>query len=138
MMETVLAIDPGRDKCGIAVLTAEGTVLYQEVIPAGRLVDAAMRLIAAHDPTTIIMGSGTTSTAAKRRIEEAGGRDVVLVDEYRTTDEARRAYWKKYPPRAWRRFVPRGMLLPPEPVDDFAAIILAQRFLVARACHSSN
>ena len=137
MMETVLAIDPGRDKCGIAVLTAEGTVLYQEVIPAGLLVDAAMRLIAAHDPT-IIMGSGTTSTAAKRRIEEAGGRDVVLVDEYRTTDEARRAYWKKYPPRGWRRFVPRGMLLPPEPVDDFAAIILAQRFLAARACHSSN
>ena len=137
MMETVLAIDPGRDKCGIAVLTAEETVLYQEVIPAERLVDAAMRLVAAHDPT-IIMGSGTTSAAAKRRIEEAGGGDVVLVDEYRTTDEARSAYWKKYPPRGWRRFVPRGMLLPPEPVDDFAAIILAQRFLAARACHSSN
>lgn len=137
MMGAVLAIDPGRDKCGIAVLTAEGTVLYQEVIPAERLVDAAMRLVAAHDPT-IIMGSGTTSAAAKRRIEEAGGGDVVLVDEYRTTDEARRAYWKKYPPRGWRRFVPRGMLLPPEPVDDFAAVILAQRFLAARACHSSN
>ena len=137
MMGAVLAIDPGRDKCGIAVLTAEGTVLYQEVIPAERLVDAAMRLVAAHDPT-IIMGSGTTSAAAKRRIEEAGSGDVVLVDEYRTTDEARSAYWKKYPPRGWRRFVPRGMLLPPEPVDDFAAVILAQRFLAARACHSSN
>ena len=137
MMGAVLAIDPGRDKCGIAVLTAEGTVLYQEVNPAERLVDAAMRLVAAHDPT-IIMGSGTTSAAAKRRIEEAGGGDVVLVDEYRTTDEARSAYWKKYPPRGWRRFVPRGMLLPPEPVDDIAAVILAQRFLAARACHSSN
>ena len=88
MSGAVLAVDPGREKCGVAVLAADGTVLLQEVVPTAQ-----------------------------------------LVDEYRTTDEAKAAYWTAHPPRGWRRLIPRGMLVPPVPVDDFVAVILAQRYL---------
>ena len=33
------------------------------------------------------------------------------------------------PPRGWRRLLPVSMQMPPEPYDDYVAVILAQRFL---------
>ena len=120
MSGAVLAVDPGREKCGVAVLAADGTVLLQEVVPTAQLAATAARLIHTYAPT-VIMGNGTTSAAARARIEELGT-EVTL-------DTAKAAYWTAHPPRGWRRLMPRGMLVPPVPVDDFVAVILAQRYL---------
>ncbi len=130
MSRPVLAIDPGREKCGVAVLASDGRVLVQRVVTTAELDAAVGALIRAYEPN-VIMGNGTTSADAKKRVE-ALGVSVTLVDEYRTTDAAKCAYWEAHPPRGWRRFVPRGMLVPPVPVDDFVAVILAQRFLEKR------
>ena len=130
MSRPVLAIDPGREKCGVAVLASDGRVLVQRVVTTAALEAAVGTLIRAYEPN-VIMGNGTTSADAKKRVE-ALGVPVTLVDEYRTTDAAKCAYWKAHPPRGWRRLVPRGMLVPPVPVDDFVAVILAQRFLEKR------
>ena len=130
MSRPVLAIDPGREKCGVAVLASDGRVLVQEVVATAALDAAVGALIRAYEPN-VIMGNGTTSADAKKRVE-ALGVSVTLVDEYRTTDAAKCAYWEAHPPRGWRRFMPRGMLVPPVPVDDFVAVILAQRFLEKR------
>ena len=130
MSRSVLAIDPGREKCGVAVLASDGRVLVQRVVTTAELDAAVGALIRAYEPT-VIMGNGTTSADAKKRVE-ALGVPVLLVDEYRTTDAAKCAYWEAHPPRGWRRLMPRGMLVPPVPVDDFVAVILAQRFLEKR------
>ena len=127
MSRSVLAIDPGREKCGVAVLASDGRVLVQRVVTTAELDAAVGALIRAYEPT-VIMGNGTTSADAKKRVE-ALGVPVTLVDEYRTTDAAKALYWEVHPPRGWRRLVPHGMLVPPVPVDDFVAVILAQRFL---------
>ena len=130
MSRLVLAIDPGREKCGVAVLASDGEVLVQRVVMTAELDAAVGALIRAYEPN-VIMGNGTTSADAKKRVE-ALGVSVTLVDEYRTTDAAKCAYWEAHPPRGWRRLMPRGMLVPPVPVDDFVAVILAQRFLEKR------
>lgn len=130
MSRPVLAIDPGREKCGVAVLASDGRVLVQEVVATAALDAAVETLIRTYEPN-VIMGNGTTSADAKKRVE-ALGVSVTLVDEYRTTDAAKGAYWEAHPPRGWRRLMPRGMLVPPVPVDDFVAVILAQRFLEKR------
>lgn len=130
-MSTVLAIDPGRDKCGIAVLSPQGDVLLHEIVPTGALETRVSELAAEYAPR-IIMGDGTTSAATKARIEAQVGA-VTLVDEYRTTEEGRRLYWAENPPRGWRRLMPRGLLTPTVPVDDFAAVALARRFLAGTA-----
>jgi len=130
-VSTVLAIDPGRDKCGIAVLSPQGDVLLHEIVPTGALETRVSELAAEYAPR-IIMGDGTTSAAAKARIEAQVGA-VTLVDEYRTTEEGRRLYWAENPPSGWRRLMPRGLLTPTVPVDDFAAVALARRFLAGTA-----
>ena len=130
-MSTVLAIDPGRDKCGIAVLSPQGDVLLHEILPTGALETRVSEIAAEYSPR-IIIGYGTTSAAAKARIEAQFGA-VTLVDEYRTTEEGRRLYWAENPPSGWRRLMPRGLLTPTVPVDDFAAVALARRFLAGTA-----
>ena len=127
----VAAVDPGREKCGVAVVDEDGRVLEQAVVATVRLADELTARAMKFRPERILLGNGTTSRAAEETIRTAlPDIPVEIVDEYRTTDDAKVAYWKAHPPTGWRRFLPTGMQVPPEPVDDFVAVILAQRYLM--------
>lgn len=126
----VAAIDPGREKCGLAFVDGEGRVLSQDVVPTERLAEEISVRGKEFSPALVVLGNGTTSAEAEAVICAALPEiPVEVVDEYRTTDDARIAYWKAHPPTGWRRFLPTGMQVPPTPVDDFVAVILAQRYL---------
>lgn len=130
MIMAIVAIDPGRDKCGMAILSATGEILRREVVPTDKreiwLVEASER----YDLTAVVLGNGTTGKQAADAIARAlPGIKITVVDEYRTTEMARREYWRVNPPKGWRRFLPEGLLYPPEPVDDLVAVILGRRFL---------
>lgn len=128
----IMGIDPGRDKCGVAVLTAAGEIKYQRVVETAELGDVIKRLIAEHEIELFILGNGTTHKAAASLVE-ASGLQVKVVDEKHTTEEARREYWKKNPPRGWRKLLPTTMQVPPEPVDAIVAEILVRRYLINHA-----
>ena len=128
----ILAIDPGRDKCGIAVVSPEGALLLHKIIASGELVSQIICLAEQYAFSTVVLGNGTTSAATKAKLQEAlPGVKLVTVDEYKTTELARREYWKLYPPKGWRRLVPLSLQVPPCPVDDLAAYLLARRYLQA-------
>jgi hypothetical protein len=54
---------------------------------------------------------------------------IHLVDEYETSRQARGLYFAEHPPAGWRRLIPLGLQLPARPIDDYAAILIARRFL---------
>ncbi|MFV0636443.1 pre-16S rRNA-processing nuclease YqgF [Mitsuokella sp. WILCCON 0060] len=129
-METIAALDPGRDKCGFAVLDTEGSVLFQKVLETKKLEQEVRNAQKQYGFTRLIEGNGTTSKEAQARLTRAMPELIIkVVDEYRTTDMARKAYWQAKPPKGWRRFIPLGLQVPPEPVDDFVAVILATRYI---------
>ena len=129
----VAAIDPGREKCGVAIVAESGEVLEQSVVATVWLADEMAERVRRFSPERVLLGNGTTSRAAEATIREnLPDIPVEIVDEYRTTDDARRAYWKANPPTGWRRFFPTSMQVPPEPVDDYVAVLLAQRYLINR------
>jgi len=82
-----------------------------------------------------IVGRGTGHQRAVEILREAGQSRIVLADEGNSTLIARRLYWEASPPRGWRKLVPRGMLLPPVPVDDWAAVALARAYLSGASSH---
>ena len=130
MTMTVAAMDPGRDKCGIAVLSAGGDILCRKVIATERMEEELAGLVSRYAPDVLLLGNGTTSKAAEKRLRAAVPQLAIdVVDEYRTTELARKEYWKENPPTGWRRLLPMGMQTPPVPVDDFVAVILARRHL---------
>ncbi|UCH35178.1 MAG: pre-16S rRNA-processing nuclease YqgF [Armatimonadota bacterium] len=129
----ILAVDPGRDKCGIAVVSFTGDALAREVVSAEQLAARAQELARAYDITVIVVGDRTGADAALHALEAALPQvEATAVDEHRSTEEARRLYFREHPPRGWRRLMPRGLQTPPHPYDDYVAVVLAQRFLRGR------
>ena len=125
----ILAVDPGREKCGLAVMRHDGKIFYQEVVETARLSIKVSRLVREYEAEALAIGDGTTSAAAQAAIKEAVPElKLAVLDEYRTTDEAKLRYWQKNHPRGWRRLLPTTMQSPPEPVDDYVAVILAERY----------
>lgn len=132
MTSTILALDPGTDKLGLAVLAEDGEVLRQGVIPRASLVDEVQKIVKQYNPSVVVMGDGTGAESFRteliRRKLLPPGCTIILVDEYRTSEEARRKYLAQHR-KGWRRIVPIGLQTPPEPYDDYVAVILGQRYL---------
>ncbi len=129
---TILGLDPGTRKCGYALvreLGAEPIVLG--IAPLEELGSALCALLAGHAVDIVALGRGTNS-AHVAAIVTGLGLPHALVDETETTLRARGRYFRDHPPRGWKRFVPRGMLLPDRPVDDYAALLIAERYLTGK------
>ena len=129
MNDEILAIDPGREKTGIAILKNRD-VLEHKIINSEELVQIIKSLLEKYIIKTIVMGNGTSSKKKYDLLkQEFIDRDIVLINEYRTTDEARKLYFQENPPKGWKKLIPLGMQVPPVPVDDYAAIVIGRKYL---------
>jgi RNase H-fold protein (predicted Holliday junction resolvase) len=125
----VLGIDPGTRKCGYALVAEAGAApLELGIVPTERLEETLAELTGRYCVRAVALGGGTHAGFVEPLLAKLG-LPVEIVDERATTLLARRRYFAVHPPRGWRRFVPRGMLLPPRPIDDFAAVLIAERLL---------
>ncbi|MCC7231043.1 MAG: hypothetical protein IT203_11675 [Fimbriimonadaceae bacterium] len=131
----VLAIDPGTSKCGMALVRRDAEnkleILWRGISSSETL---AEKIDEAHEVspfTLIIVGGGTSSKQVVHRVREhMPSMGMLVVDEKETTLQARERYWEHHRRRGWRRLLPSTMQVPPEPVDDFVALILAERVLL--------
>ncbi len=125
----VLGIDPGTRKAGFAIVDgADGAVIERGIEPIDALLARAKILVERHEVVTIALGAGTNATALSAALAPLGV-PVRPVDERETTLRARSLYFADNPPRGWRRLIPLGMQVPPRPIDDYAAVLIARRYL---------
>lgn len=133
MTKVVVAIDPGREKCGVAVVSLAGDVVEKFIIDVGQLPQAVQYV--AEDPgysvAVYVVGDRTGTDDIVERLAGAGvpPEAIRTVDEHRSSEIGRRRYWDDNRPRGWRRLLPLGMQVPPEPYDDYVAVELAYRYL---------
>jgi RNase H-fold protein (predicted Holliday junction resolvase) len=132
-LNCILAIDPGREKNGVAVVTMEGTVFYQHVIATEQLLGAIEELLTDYKIDKIIIGNRTGSKEFINIMKKAGIQErvegIIPVDEHLSTEEARQRYWQHNPPTGLKKLIPLTMQTPSVPVDDYVAVILAERYL---------
>lgn len=126
----ILGFDPGRQKCGIAVMRSDRQVLYREVVPSEEAIAAIQSLCQQYSIDLLVMGDQTSSKTWKQQLAAVLNPSVSLamVDERYSSLEARDRYWQMYPPRGLSRLIPKGMRQPPRPVDDIVAIVLIERY----------
>lgn len=126
----LLGFDPGRDKCGLAVVQGVGNVLEAQVVASDRALDRLKTFCDRFGSTTLIIGDRTTSRQWQDRIaQQFPDLRLVRVNEHNSTLAARDRYWLMYPPRGLGRLIPQGLRLPPRPIDDIVAILLIERYL---------
>lgn len=132
----VIGVDPGRSKAGYALLDGAGAIMAAGIEPVERLPARLRELAAGRSIAAIALGGGTNARGVKAALEGLG-LPVHLVDEYETSRGARELYFADHPPRGWRRLVPIGLQLPGRPIDDYAAVLIARRFLARGAAARS-
>lgn len=130
----ILAVDPGKDKTGCAVVEEDGGLVEKKVIPTTQYEKEIAALLSEYPVRAFIMGNGTRH----RELEDRTNRllqimerpfRVVLVDEKYTTEMGEAWYWKDHPARGLARLIPKGMRTVPVPIDDYVAWIIGNIYL---------
>jgi RNase H-fold protein (predicted Holliday junction resolvase) len=126
----ILGFDPGRQKCGVAVMGLDRTLYDHAVISAETAIAELQKRCAQYPISLLVMGDQTSSKQWKAELElELKDLRIVLVDERYSTLEARDRYWQMYPPKGMMRLLPEGLRTVPCPIDDIVAILLIERYL---------
>jgi RNase H-fold protein (predicted Holliday junction resolvase) len=133
--KTVLSIDPGTTKCGMALVRRrqEGGVelLWHDVVPVDAVLVKLHEAYIVSEFHLVILGDSTGSRQVKEAIRRhLPSMGLLVIDEKDTTMQARERYWEANPRTGWRRFLPSTLQVPPVPYDDYAALVLAERVLV--------
>jgi hypothetical protein len=132
------AVDPGHLKCGLAALAPDGTVVLRQVLPPAQLPAALAGLADSGRLAWVVVGDGTRSAETLAAVRTAVAPVPVLRrDETGTSLLGRARYWREHPPKGLWRLIPTSLRLPPEPFDDWVAVILAERYLAELAAARS-
>ncbi|MEA5551523.1 pre-16S rRNA-processing nuclease YqgF [Anabaena cylindrica UHCC 0172] len=136
----ILGFDPGRDKCGVAVMGLDRQLYYHQVVPAGDAIAQIETLRQKFPISLIVMGDQTTAKKWKQRLNQelTDSLNIILIDERYSTLEARDRYWQMFPPTGLTKLLPKGLRQPPRPIDDIVAILLIERYLNRLTASSSN
>jgi len=126
----ILGFDPGKDKCGIAVMGRDKKVCYHQVVPSESAISTIQSLCKQFPIELLVMGDQTTSKSWKQKLTQSLSPfiKIVQIDERYSSLEARERYWQMYPATGLSRFIPQGMRTPRRPVDDIVAIVLIERY----------
>lgn len=127
----ILGFDPGRDKCGLAVVGLDRQLYYHQVVTADAAIATILTLQQKFPISLIVMGDQTTAKQWKQQLNEKlpDPGNIVLVDERYSSLEARDRYWQMYPPQGVYRLLPKSFRNPPRVIDDIVAILLIERYL---------
>ncbi len=146
-----LGIDPGLNKFGVAVIDADEKIIYREIqrlqdferqnfvsseFVFKALAPVLQNIFDKFDISDIALGDGTCSKifeeALKKFIlssEKLSKICVHVIDEKNTTEAARALYLKYNPPAFPMSLLPSTLVPVSEEVDDFAAAVIAIKFL---------
>jgi RNase H-fold protein (predicted Holliday junction resolvase) len=127
----ILGFDPGRHKCGLAIMGLDRVIYHHQVVPAAVALATIERLRQQFPVSTLVMGDQTTSKEWKQQLEQQLSTPlrIVLVDERYSSLEARDRYWQMYPPTGLMRLLPKSLRTIRQPIDDIVAILLIERYL---------
>ena len=128
MSKIVVAVDPGWYKSGIAVGTKD-KILEQMVVPAKDAAAIVTSLVNKYRVSTVAVGDCTCSDKIVKALNAAlpENIDIALTNEWFSTMEGRKLYFKENPPRGWRRLIPTSLQTPPRSIDDYAAVVILKR-----------
>ncbi len=126
-----LGFDPGRDKCGLAIMTDAKQVICHEIVLADNALTVISQWLREYPIQALIIGNQTTSKLWQDKLKQGLTQlvEIKTVNERNSTLEARDRYWQMFPPQGLTKLLPPGLRQPPRPIDDIVAILLVERFL---------
>ena len=127
-MSRVLAIDPGKSKCGLILAEISEKKVYKAIILKSQLLENYVRnLIAAEDISKIIIGNGTTSREIRDELYFLK-KEIITFEEKNTTYRAKARYFELFPLSRLKFLIPREIFILNKNLDAISALLILEDY----------
>ena len=127
-MSKVLAIDPGKSKCGLVLAEINEKKVYKAIILKSELLENFVRhLIAAEDISQIIIGNGTTGKEIREKLYFFK-KEIITFEEKNTTYRAKARYFELFPISGLKFLMPREVFILNKNLDAISALIILEDY----------
>ena len=127
-MAKVVAIDPGKSKCGLVLAEISEKKVYKAIILKSELLDNYLRnLITAEEIEQIIIGNGTTSREIRERLHFFK-KEIITFEEKNTTYRAKARYFELFPITGLKFLIPREIFILNKNLDAISALIILEDY----------
>jgi RNase H-fold protein (predicted Holliday junction resolvase) len=134
--EIVVAVDPGRDKCGYAVVElrsgdSETLVLSNGIATTSEIGRVVANQLAEHlSVKVVVVGDGTNSGAVVDNIKCISPNvEIRIVNERGTSEAARKLFVSRTPAEGFEKLLPRSLRSPKTAYDNVVAELIGRNFL---------
>ena len=130
-MNNLLALDPGSDKVGTAVLTFAKEEKEKTIVKKDELLDHLAEIFDNYEIEEVVIGNGTGAEAVKKMISsQYSDLKITMVAEAFTTEEAQARYLKEKPMSNYEKLLRKVVSWKvKKPLDDYAALIIGEKYL---------
>ena len=127
-MARVVAIDPGKSKCGLVLAEISEKKVYKAIILKSELLENFLRnLITAEDIEQIIIGNGTTSREIREKLHFFK-KEIITFEEKNTTYRAKARYFELFPISGLKFLIPREIFILNKNLDAISALIILEDY----------
>ena len=127
-MARVIAIDPGKSKCGLVLAEISEKKVYKAIILKSELLENYLRnLITAEDIEQIIIGNGTTSREIREKLHFFK-KEIITFEEKNTTYRAKARYFELFPISGLKFLMPREVFILNKNLDAISALIILEDY----------
>ena len=127
-MPSVIAIDPGKSKCGIVLAEINEKKVYRAIILKTELLEVYLSdLITVEDISKLIIGNGTTSGEITEKLALLK-KEIITFEEKNTTYRAKDRYFELFPISGLKFLIPREVFIFNKNLDAISALIILEDY----------
>ena len=127
-MFKILAIDPGKFKCGLVLAEINKKKIYEAIILKSEFLEDYIRnLNNFEDISKIIIGNGTTSDEIRQKLDFFK-KEIITFEEKNTTYRAKSRYFELFPISGLRFLIPREVFILNKNLDAISALIILEDY----------
>ena len=127
-MNRLIAIDPGKSKCGLVLAELSEKKVYEAIIIKSEVLEDYVRnLNNVEDISKIIIGNGTTSKDIRKKLNFFK-KEIITFEEKNTTFRAKSRYFELFPIRGLKFLIPREVFILNKNLDALSALIILEDY----------
>ncbi|HKL12916.1 MAG TPA: resolvase [Halanaerobiales bacterium] len=125
-----MGIDPGRKKCGIAIVTEKGEEVEKEITETSNLSRKIEQVLSRFSISKCILGNGTYADKVFNILQLLmKEKKIIFIEEENSTYIAEQRYLKENPPLGLNFLNKIIKFKPKRPLDDYTAVVLVEKYL---------
>ena len=137
-MAKVIAIDPGKSKCGLVLAEINTKKVYEAIIIKSEFLEKYVRdLNTIEDISKIIIGNGTTSRKTIEKLDFFK-KEIITFEEKNTTYRAKERYFELFPTGRLKFLIPREVFILNKNLDAISALLILEDYCNIKFTFNEN